>query len=158
LCFSLIIPWGKETQPVRMWPKRRLLPKLPRVLFRLVAGDPRIRDAVAFGSHAIRSHMKLILQPWQLFILILDCYNESEQVSGFFSMLEDRLAVPFTTKLLGQVVTVEKVDLTEGNEIVAICRQGRHRQRVGILGLPLPNPRPDGSEWIEAYRHWARWR
>jgi hypothetical protein len=89
---------------------------------------------------------------------IVDCYNESEQISGFFCMLEDRLTVPFTTKLLGQEVSVEKIDLTEQNEIVAVCRQGRHRQRVGILDLPLPNPRPDGSEWIEAYRHWARWR
>jgi len=89
---------------------------------------------------------------------IVDCYNESEQISGFFCMLEERLTVPFNTKLLGQEVVVEKVDLTEGNEIVAVCRQGRHRQRVGILDLPLPNPRPDGSEWIEAYRHWARWK
>jgi hypothetical protein len=89
---------------------------------------------------------------------IVDCYNESEQVSGFFCMMEDRLEVPFTTKLLGQEVSVEKIDLTEENEIVAICRQGLHRQRVGILDLPLPNPRPDGSEWIEAYRYWARWR
>ena len=88
----------------------------------------------------------------------VDCYNESEQISGFFCMLEERLVVPFSTKLLGQEVVVEKVDLTEGSEIVAVCRQGRHRQRVAILDLPLPNPRPDGSEWIEAYRHWARWK
>jgi len=88
----------------------------------------------------------------------VDCYNESEQVSGFFCMLEDQLAVPFTTKLLGQEVIVEKVDLTEGNEIVAVCRHGRHRQRVGILDLPLSTPKPAGAEWIEAYRRWARWR
>jgi hypothetical protein len=89
---------------------------------------------------------------------IVDCYNESEQVSGFFCMLEERLAVPFTTKLLGQEVVVEKVDLMEEDEIVAICRRGRKRQRIGILDLPLPSPRPAGAEWIEAYRHWARWK
>jgi len=44
----------------------------------------------------------------------VDCCNASEQVSGFFCMLEDQLAVSFTTKLLGQEVVVEKVDLTEG--------------------------------------------
>ena len=88
----------------------------------------------------------------------VDCYNESEQITGFFYMLEDQLAVPFTVKLLGQEVIVEKIDITEENEIVAICRYGRNRQRISILELPLPSPRPGGTEWIDAYRHWARWR
>jgi hypothetical protein len=30
------------------------------------------------------------------------------------------------------------------------------RQAIPILDLPLPTPPPDGAEWIEAYRHWAR--
>lgn len=88
----------------------------------------------------------------------VDCYNEAEQISGLFCMLEEQLAVPFTIKLLGMEVVVEKVDLTEGNEIVAVCRHGRHQQRIGILDLPIPSPAPAGAEWIEAYRHWARWR
>jgi hypothetical protein len=89
---------------------------------------------------------------------IVDCYNESEQVSGFFCMLEDQLAVPFTTKLLGEEIIVEKIDITEEDQIVAICRRGRNRQRISILDLPLPSPGLAGAEWIEAYRHWARWR
>ncbi|MEO9136247.1 MAG: hypothetical protein ABI316_06550 [Casimicrobiaceae bacterium] len=32
--------------------------------------------------------------------------------------------------------------------------RGRERQSVPILDLPLPSPRPEGVEWIEAYRHW----
>jgi len=31
--------------------------------------------------------------------------------------------------------------------------RGRERQSVPILDLPLPSPRPEGVEWIEAYRH-----
>lgn len=89
---------------------------------------------------------------------IVDCYNESEQVSGFFCLLEDQLAVPFTTKLLGEEIIVEKIDITEEDQIVAICRRGRNRQRISILDLPLPSPGPAGAEWIEAYRYWARWR
>jgi hypothetical protein len=30
------------------------------------------------------------------------------------------------------------------------------KQKLPILELPLPTPRPLGSEWIEAYRYWAR--
>jgi hypothetical protein len=89
---------------------------------------------------------------------IVDCYGESEQISGFFNMLEERLAVPFTTDMLGVEIVVERIDITDEEEIVAICRRGRSRQRISILDLPLPRPRPAGAEWIDAYRQWARWR
>ena len=88
----------------------------------------------------------------------VDCYGESEQISGFFNMLEEQLAVPFTTSLLGVEVVVEGIDITDEEEIVAICRRGRSRQRISVLHLPFPSPRPAGAEWIEAYRYWARWR
>jgi len=88
----------------------------------------------------------------------VDCYNESEQISGFFCVMEEQLALPFTTKLLDTEITVEKIDITDEEKIVAICRRGRDRQRISILELPLPSPRPVGAEWIEAYRRWARWR
>jgi len=86
---------------------------------------------------------------------IVDAYGESEQLVGLYTMIEDHLAVPFETTLLGRPVTVKAVDLTEREEIVAICRRGRLRQAIPILDLVLPSPRPAGAEWIEAYRHWA---
>jgi uncharacterized protein (UPF0262 family) len=88
----------------------------------------------------------------------VDCYNESEQATGLFTMLEENLALPFTTVILGVEVTVQKVDITERDEIVAVCRRGREHQKVPILDLPLPEPRPEGSEWIDAYRRWAKGR
>ena len=68
----------------------------------------------------------------------------------------DRLTVPFTTDVLGAPVRVERVDLNEADEIVAICSRGRQLQLIFILNLPLPSPPPVGWEWIEAYRHWVR--
>ena len=87
---------------------------------------------------------------------IIDAYGESEQRVGLLTMLEEHLAVPFTTEILGTAVRVERVDLTAAEEIVAICRRGQQRQRIAILDLPLPSPPPAGWEWIEAYRHWSR--
>ena len=84
----------------------------------------------------------------------VDCYNESEQLTGWFTMIEESLAVPFKTMVLGVPVTVERVDLNKSDQIVAICSRGRDRQPLPILDLPLPNPLPNGAEWIEAYRHW----
>jgi hypothetical protein len=87
---------------------------------------------------------------------IVDAYGESEQVCGFYTMLENDLELPFNTVVLGAEVTVERIDLTDDDRIVVVCRRGQKRQRVSILDLPLPDPPPKGWEWIEAYRHWAR--
>ncbi len=86
---------------------------------------------------------------------IVDCYNESEQVTGLYTMIEGNLALPFKTMVLGVQVTVERVDLTQREEIVTLCRRAGVRQTVPILDLPLPSRRPAGAEWIEAYRHWV---
>ena len=84
----------------------------------------------------------------------VDCYNEDEQVTGLFTMIEDNLGLPFQTSVLGVSVTVAKVDLTDTNQIVAICQRDGLRQAIPILDLPLPAPAPRGAEWIEAYRRW----
>jgi hypothetical protein len=86
----------------------------------------------------------------------VDAYNESEQRMGLFTVMEEHLEVPFVTDVLGVVVTVERIDLTESDEIVAICRRGKAREAIAIVDLPLPKPRPRGAEWIEAYRRWSR--
>ena len=86
----------------------------------------------------------------------VDAYGEFEQATGLLTMIEDHLALPFTTQVLGVEVTVVKVDLKDRDDVVAICKRGGERQLLSILDLPLTNPRPEGWEWIEAYRHWAR--
>ena len=87
---------------------------------------------------------------------IVDAYGEEEQVGGFFTMIEEYLALPFRVKVLGVDADVEKVDMTLGGQIVAICRRGKTRQKIPILDLPLPTPAPTGVEWIAAYRQWRR--
>jgi calcium binding protein len=86
----------------------------------------------------------------------VDCSDESEQMSGFYAVLEENLGLPFQTHVLGVQVTVEDIELTDAEEIVAICKRGQARQVISILELPLPVPPPSGAEWIEAYRRWMR--
>lgn len=89
---------------------------------------------------------------------IVDAYGQSEQMTGFYTMLQDNLTVPFLTELLGVEATVERIELTDEEQIVAVCARGKSRQRVLILDLPLPDPPPIGTEWIDAFRRWARGR
>ncbi len=88
----------------------------------------------------------------------VDAYGESEQTVGFFTMLEERLKLPFKTEVLGVEVTIERLDMTDDEQIVAVCSRGTSQQSVPILDLTLPNPPPEGAEWIEAFRRWARGR
>ena len=55
----------------------------------------------------------------------VDAYGESEQTVGFFTLLEERLKLPFKTEVLGVEVTVERLDMTDDEQIVAVCSRGR---------------------------------
>jgi hypothetical protein len=88
----------------------------------------------------------------------VDAYGESEQTTGFYTMLEEHLAMPFKTEVLDMEVIVERLDMTDDDRIVAVCARGKSRQRIPIIELPLPDPPPKGSEWIQAYRRWAKGR
>ncbi|MFF1722410.1 hypothetical protein [Streptomyces sviceus] len=74
----------------------------------------------------------------------VDAYREDEQLTGFFTMIEESLAMPFTTTVLGVEVSVVGVDLAEDGRMVARCAPGPVRQDIGILDLPLPEPAPQG--------------
>jgi len=86
----------------------------------------------------------------------VDAYNESEKRMGFYTMFEEHLDMPFDATILGASVIVDRVDLADDGQIVAVCRRGRSKQAVSILELPLPTPRPAGAEWIDAYRLWSK--
>lgn len=75
----------------------------------------------------------------------VDAHDESEQATGFYAMFEEHLAVPFRTEVLGMEVTVERIDITDDDQIVAVCARDKWRQRIPIVDLPLPDPPPKGS-------------
>ena len=66
------------------------------------------------------------------------------------------MAARIQTQVLGVHVTVENIELKNDCRIVAVCARGEIRQAISLADLPLPDPAPEGTEWIDAYRHWAR--
>ena len=85
----------------------------------------------------------------------VDCNDEEEALTGFATLVEENLEVPFEITVLGVTVTVTGVNQTS-HGLVADCARGRHRQAIHVVDLPLPEPPPKGAEWIAAYRHWKR--
>ena len=72
---------------------------------------------------------------------IVDCYNESEQAMGLFTMVEENLRLPFSTTVLGIQVNVQKVELNDAGEIVAVCSRGRAPiiRKTHLLGKNSPD-------------------
>ena len=85
----------------------------------------------------------------------VDCYDKEEQAIGFLTMIEDNLALPFTTRVLGVEASVVAVEMDNDGSLEAVCERGGEKQRIGLSNLPLPSPPPSGAEWIAAYRRWA---
>ena len=85
----------------------------------------------------------------------VDCYDEEEQASGFFAVIEENLALPFATRILGVEASVVAVEMDDDGRLEAVCERDGERQRIGLTNLPLPSPPPSGVEWIAAYRRWA---
>ncbi len=86
----------------------------------------------------------------------VDAHDESEQAVGFYSVIEENVAFPFRTEVLGMEVSVTGVDISEDDRVVAICKRGRQTQHIDLADLPTPSPPPAGVEWISAYRRWSR--
>ena len=86
---------------------------------------------------------------------IVDCYDEEEQASGFFAAIEDNLALPFTTRILGVDASAAAVEMDNDGRIKVVCERTGEQQRIDLLDLPLPSPPPSGAEWIAAYRRWV---
>ena len=63
---------------------------------------------------------------------IVDAYGASEQVVGFLTLMDDNLKVPFDTEVLGVSVTVEKVDMTNDDQIVAVCARAGQKQEIPL--------------------------
>jgi len=103
----------------------------------------------AKGLHLSKARLNELIEE-----ALVDAYGESEQVTGFYTMMENDLRLPFETQILGVTASVEGIDITEDDQLVAVCRKGKARQRISLAELPLPSPLPEGAEWIVAYRYW----
>ncbi|MFB6396610.1 hypothetical protein [Polymorphospora lycopeni] len=83
----------------------------------------------------------------------VDAYDDDEQLTSPYTMIEDNLAAPFTTQVLGVEVTVRRVDLRHGGIVALPTRPRPAGDRD--LGPSLARAAAGGVRWIEAYRHWT---
>jgi hypothetical protein len=75
----------------------------------------------------------------------VDAYDESEQATGWFAMLEEPLELPFETEVLGVHVSVVGIEQRDDHRIVAICIRGRRGRRSRSPTCPFRRQSPKAS-------------
>ncbi|MDI6097243.1 hypothetical protein QLQ12_01290 [Actinoplanes sp. NEAU-A12] len=65
---------------------------------------------------------------------VVDCYDEHEQLSGLFAMIEGDLAVPFEAEVLGVAVVVRKVDLRSSGIVASCHREAKVGDGILVIG------------------------
>jgi len=65
----------------------------------------------------------------------VDAYDESEQATGWFTMLENNLELPFETAVLGVSARVTRIEQRDEDRLVAICVRGRDEQAIGLVDV-----------------------
>ena len=60
----------------------------------------------------------------------VDAYDDEEQTTGFYTMIDDNLALPFRTRILGIEVSVVAVEMDDDG-IKAVCESAGKQQRGG---------------------------
>ena len=88
--------------------------------------------------------------------IVVDAYNDDEQLTAFEAVIEDEVALPADASVVGEPVTVLKIDY-DGNErrgLTARCRrEDGSEYTVAACDLVFPEGLK-GSDYIAAYRRW----
>lgn len=86
---------------------------------------------------------------------ICDAYDAQEQLTGFFTIMEDNLEMPCEATVVGVPVSILGVNTTD-TRILAICKRAddRTKYHVDIRDVTI-NPKVPMSECIDAYRQWS---
>ncbi len=87
----------------------------------------------------------------------VDCYDEEEEMTGLWTMIEENVICPFRARVAGEIVTVTGFVWTPNSRgFMAHCERNGQRYQVDLHSLEWSEPRPAGFEWIEAYFEWQK--
>jgi hypothetical protein len=88
--------------------------------------------------------------------IVVDAYNDDEQLTAFETVIGDEVALPADASVVGEPVTVIKIDY-DGNErrgLTARCRREDGSEYVVAACDLVFTEGSKGSDYIAAYRRW----
>ena len=80
-----------------------------------------------------------------------DCESEEDVAMGLCYAIQEHVRFPIPGKVVGEEVSVLRVEESDGLEVMAICERNGRKYRVRLQDIEFPK-RPTGGQWIDAYR------
>ncbi len=88
--------------------------------------------------------------------IVVDAYNDDEQLSAFQAVIEDEVALPADASVVGEPATVIEIDY-DGNErrglTAKLRREDGSEHTISACDLVFPEG-SKGADYIAAYRRW----
>ena len=80
-----------------------------------------------------------------------DCDTEEDVAMGLCYAIQENVRFPLSGKIIGEPVTVLRVEESNSLDVLAVCERNGRKYRVRLQDIELTK-RPAGAHWIEAYR------
>ena len=88
--------------------------------------------------------------------IIVDAHDDDEQLAGFEAVIEDEVLLPADAFVLGEPVSVLKVDYSGSplRGLTAMCRrEDGSEYEIAVADVVFPED-SNGARYVAAYRRW----
>jgi hypothetical protein len=86
----------------------------------------------------------------------VDCYDEHDQFTGLFTMIDQELAFPLPARVLGEHVEVTSATTADYDSLgidLVVVHKGKEYS-IAAHSIELETPLPDGDLYLAAYLEW----
>ncbi len=85
----------------------------------------------------------------------MDCHDDDECLSGWFSCLEEVFVNIERVKLFEEEIDFKGFDFS-GRSIAGVCRKGKKKVKVGLDSIKFPNLTKVQKLWLEEWLKWQK--
>jgi len=84
-------------------------------------------------------------------LALTDAYGADEQAVAWLTCIEAMFSRFKQVNVMGENVELVGFDLTN-QTLVAVCRQGKRKARVGLESVQFPELTPVEARWLQAWK------
>ncbi len=88
-------------------------------------------------------------------VALIDAYGEEEEAVAWLSCIEEMFGRFAQVSVMGRDVVLIGFDLRHG-DVVAVCRDGKHKARLTLDSVDFPGLTPIEKRWLQAWKQYLR--
>ncbi len=88
-------------------------------------------------------------------LALTDAYGEEEEAVAWLSCIEEMFGRFEQVSVMGRDVVLVGFDLRH-SDVVAVCRDGKHKARITLDCVDFPGLTPIEKRWLQAWTQYSR--